>query len=170
MSLGLPQHRVKVHPYDPEWALLYAQEAQRLQTALGDSALDIQHIGSTAIPGMSAKPIIDIAVAVQDFDQAFDTVPLMNELGYNFRGEVGVKRRHFFMLGRPRTHHIHMLEHSSQAWKHRIGFRDFLIAHPKSAKEYEELKKRLAAEFPRDIASYSDGKEAFIDSVLAQLK
>ncbi|HLO97892.1 MAG TPA: GrpB family protein [Fimbriimonas sp.] len=169
MPLGLPQHRVEIHPYDPNWPLLFAQEAQRLQTSLGDWALDIQHIGSTSVPGMPSKPIIDIAIAVQDFEQAFDTVPLMAELGYNFRGEVGVKRRHFFMLGRPRTHHIHMLEQNSQAWKYRVGFRDFLVANPESAREYMELKQRLAAEFPRDIASYSNGKESFIDSILARI-
>lgn len=169
MPLGLPQHRVDIHPYDPEWPQRYAQESERLKKCLGDWLLDIQHIGSTAIPGMPSKPILDIAIGVRDFDEAFDTLPLMEELGYQFRGEQGVSRRHFFILGRPRTHHVHMIEWESRGWKQRLGFRDYLVAHSDTAREYWELKQRLAKEFPRDIRSYSEGKEAFINSILARI-
>ncbi len=137
--------------------------------ALGDWALAIEHVGSTAIPNMPSKPILDIAIGIRDFDQAFDTIPLMSELGYNFRGEVGVPRRHFFILGRPRTHHVHMIEFDGSAWQKRIGFRDFLRENPVKAKEYADLKKSLAEQFPKDISSYSAGKTEFIDSILARL-
>lgn len=169
MPLGLSQHRVEIHPYDSEWPNLYTVEANRLYEALGEWALQIEHIGSTAIPGMPSKPIIDIAIGVEDFDQAFDTIPLMAELGYNFRGEQGVARRHFFILGKPRTHHVHMIELDSLGWRQRIGFRDYLRANPDAAQQYIDLKQQLAAANPRDIASYSNGKEPFIDAILSKL-
>jgi GrpB-like predicted nucleotidyltransferase (UPF0157 family) len=168
MSLGLSQHQVKVVPYDPDWARLYTEESDRIRCGLGDQVLAIEHIGSTAVPGLDAKPIIDIAIGIRDFDEGFDLIPLMADLGYNFRGEVGVPRRHFFILGRPRTHHAHMIELEGKGWEERIGFRDFLRSHPDKAKEYADLKRSLADQFPKDIASYSNGKGAFIDSILAR--
>ena len=98
MSLGLPQHRVAVHPYDPHWPNLYAEEAARLDSALGNRILATEHIGSTAVPGLESKPIIDIAIAIEDFEKGFELVPVMKDLGYKFRGEVGVPRRHLFIL------------------------------------------------------------------------
>lgn len=163
MSLGLPQHKVLVVPYDSEWPHLFQVEAERLQNALGDLVVDIQHIGSTSVPGLSAKPILDIAIAINDFEQGFDLVPAMNELGYIFRGEVGVPGRHFFTLGRPRTHHLHMYEAGSSNWKDRIAFRDRVRSNPAKAQEYAELKARLAVEFPNDISAYSAGKQEFIE-------
>ena len=140
-----------------------------MKGALGECALAIEHIGSTAIPNMPSKPILDIAIGIRDFDKGFELIPLLTKLGYNFRGEVGVPRRHFFMLGKPRTHHVHMIELDSPAWQKRIGFRDFLRENPVKAKEYADLKKSLADQFPKDIASYSAGKTEYIDSILAQL-
>ncbi|MBI1334866.1 MAG: GrpB family protein [Armatimonadetes bacterium] len=166
MSLGLPQHRVEVHPYDPLWPELYEREATRLKEVLGDWILQIEHVGSTAIPGMDAKPIIDIGIAIADFEAAFDTVHLMAELDYVFRGEQGVPRRHFFILGRPRTHHVHMSEITGPDWIHRLAFRDYLRTHLDMAEEYRAIKARLAAEFPRDISGYSSGKDAFVQKVL----
>ncbi|MEI7986798.1 MAG: GrpB family protein [Armatimonadota bacterium] len=165
MSLGLSHHRVEIHSYDPDWPRLYAEEAKRLHSALGDWILDIRHIGSTAIPGMPSKPIIDIAIGIRDFDEGFDMVPLMTELGYHFRGEVGVPRRHFYMLGKPRTHHVHVYEITSHDWQQRIAFRDALRSDPLKAKEYGELKQLLAEQFPTDIASYSLGKKDFIERI-----
>lgn len=103
MGLGLPQHKVSVHAYDPAWPGCYEEEASRLRDALGHWILAIERIGSTSIPGLDSKPIIDIGIAIKDFDEAFDCIPIMMELGYKFCGEVGVPRRHFFILGRPRT-------------------------------------------------------------------
>lgn len=165
MSLGLSQHKVEVHPYDPEWPVLYEQEANRLRTALDDWILSIEHIGSTAVPGMPAKPIVDIAIGIRNFEEGFEMVPLMTELGYHFRGEVGVPRRHFYMLGKPRTHHVHVYEITSQDWQQRITFRDVLRSDPTKAREYAELKQKLAEQFPRDISSYLNGKKDFIERI-----
>lgn len=134
-----------------------------MEGALGEWALAIEHIGSTAIPDMPSKPIIDIAVGIRDFDEAFASVPLLSGLGYNFRGEVGVPHRHFFILGKPRTHHVHMYELTSEDWQQRIAFRDALRINRASAREYAELKQKLAQQFPKDIASYSAGKKEFIE-------
>ena len=165
MSLGLPQHRVAVHPYDPHWPNLYAEEAARLDSALGTRILATEHIGSTAVPGLESKPIIDIAIAIEDFEKGFELVPVMEDLGYKFRGEVGVPRRHFFMLGKPRTHHVHVYEITSQDWQQRLAFRDALRSNSASAREYAELKLKLAEQFPIDIASYSNGKKDFIERI-----
>jgi GrpB-like predicted nucleotidyltransferase (UPF0157 family) len=163
MPLGLSQHKVEVHPYDPEWPVLYEQEANRLRTALRDWIMGIEHIGSTAVPGMPAKPIVDIAIGIRDFEEGFEMVPLMTELGYQFRGEQGVKHRHFFILGRPRTHHVHIYEVTSEDWHQRIAFREALRSNPTKARKYAELKHKLAQQFPKDIAGYSTGKKEFIE-------
>lgn len=165
MPLGLSQHKVEVHPYDTEWLVLYNQESNRLCSSLGDWVLGIEHIGSTAVLGLASKPIIDMAIGIRDFDEGFDMVPLMTELGYHFRGEVGVPRRHFYMLGKPRTHHVHVYEITSHDWQQRIAFRDALRSSPTKAREYAELKQKLADQFPRDIASYSNGKKEFIERI-----
>jgi GrpB-like predicted nucleotidyltransferase (UPF0157 family) len=165
MPLGLSQQKVEVHSYDPDWPRLYAAEAKRLHSILGNWILDIQHIGSTAILGMPSKPIIDIAIGIRDFEEGFEMVPLMTELGYNFRGEVGVPRRHFYILGKPRTHHVHVYEMACEDWKQRIAFRDALRSNPAKATEYAELKHKLAEQFPRDIANYSNGKKEFIERI-----
>ena len=169
MSLGLPKHKVLVKPYDPEWLQEYFREEGRLKDALGEWILDIQHVGSTAVPGLASKPIIDIGIAIQNFDNGFDMIPGMSELGYNFRGEVGVPGRHFFIHGRPRTHHVHMNEISSDDWRNRIAFRDYLRANSDSANQYADLKTGLALEFPNDIASYSAGKGEFIQNILVRI-
>jgi len=166
MALGLPKHRVEVHAYDPEWPGLFAEEATRLKQALGNWALAIEHVGSTSVPGLDSKPIIDISIAIEDFDEAFETIPTMAELGYMFRGELGIPRRHFFILGRPRTHHVHMNEATSLDLRWQIAFRDYLRSHPDVAEEYRSLKLRLAGEFPTDLTSYSSGKSEFIANVL----
>jgi GrpB-like predicted nucleotidyltransferase (UPF0157 family) len=168
MSLGLPKHKVVVVPYDPEWPSLYLEEQTRLRAALGDIILDIQHVGSTAVPGLDSKPVIDIGIAIADFEEGFNTIPIIAELGYNFRGEVGVPGRHFFIQGRPRTHHVHMSEITNSDWIERLKFRDHLRENPESAKHYAELKTALAQQFPDDITAYSNGKTNFILKILSQ--
>ena len=137
-----------------------------MKGALGEWALAIEHIGSTAIPNMPSKPILDIAIGIRDFDEGFELIPLLTELGYNFRGEVGVPRRHFFILGRPRTHHVHMVEISSSAWRERLAFRDYLGSNTSAMEEYRDLKLKLAEQYPTDISSYSLGKRDLIERII----
>src|SRR5690242_11674741 len=118
--LGLSSGMVRVCPYQAEWAQLYDAEAERIRAAIGPFILDIQHIGSTSVPGLAAKPILDIGIAVADFDEARRCVQPLVAVGYEYRGENGVPRRHYFNLGAPRTHHVHMNEVTSADWQQTI--------------------------------------------------
>ena len=102
-ELGLPDGIVLLIPYTPAWSESFAGEKRRLDHAVGDQVVDIQHIGSTSLPGMPAKPILDIGLAVVDFEAAKDCVDPVMGLGYEYKGEYGIPRRHFFIRGIPMT-------------------------------------------------------------------
>jgi GrpB-like predicted nucleotidyltransferase (UPF0157 family) len=165
-SIGLTKGVVALLPYTLAWKRLFEEEQAILQANLGNHILEIQHIGSTSIPGMVAKPIIDIAIAVRDFEGAKVCIDPIEHLGYQYRGEFGIPRRHYFVKGDPRTHHIHMLEITSQDWKNQLFFRDYLTRHPQSARDYANLKIEMAQRFPKDRESYLEAKAPFIQSVL----
>lgn len=164
--LGLENDAVRLLPWQPAWAEIFAAERARLLGALGDSVLDIQHVGSTSIPGMPAKPIIDIGIAVQDFDAAVVCVAPIVALGYEYRGENGIPRRHYFVRGAPRLFHVHMNEIHGRDWQEQLRFRDTLIADPALAAEYAALKQELARRFPHERGAYLEGKAPFIRRVL----
>lgn len=164
--IGLQRGAVQLVPYSAEWPRLFQEEKARLQAALGREALDIQHVGSTSIPGMVAKPIIDIAIAVASFKEAMVCVAPIEGLGYEYHGENGIPRRHFFVKGNPRTYHLHMLEQGSPEWENHLLFRDHLIRHPDCAAEYAALKTDLARRFENDRKTYTDEKAPFILRVL----
>lgn len=164
--IGLERGIVRLVPYTTEWKRLFEQEKARLQAAIGDYVLDIQHVGSTSIPGMVAKPILDIGIAVRNFEKAAVCIEPMVQLGYDYYGENGIPRRHFFVKGDPRTHHVHMNEITSRDWEALVVFRDYLIQHPEIAQEYAELKLELAQRFPTDRQAYLDGKAVLIERVL----
>lgn len=155
----------------------FALEHARLAGAIGGCAcvLDIQHIGSTSVPGLAAKPIVDIAVCVTSFEEAFVCVAPVQALGYVYKGECGVPRRHYFSRNNDdepdaalrRTHHVHIVE--SEAWNNYLAFRDALRASASLARQYEELKRTLARQFPDDTHSYCDGKTDFILGVLTRV-
>ncbi len=168
--LGLEQGIVRLVPYSPEWKLYFEREKAALQEKLGSHILDIQHIGSTSIPGMPAKPIIDIAIAVQDFELAKTCIPLVESLGYEYRGEFGIPHRHYFVKGNPRLYHIHMSEITSVEWQNTIRFRDYLYSHPGTAQEYADLKQQLALKYPQDREAYLEGKTEFVRGVLIKCK
>ncbi|HEX4947008.1 MAG TPA: GrpB family protein [Blastocatellia bacterium] len=166
--LGLTSGQLQLVPYEPNWSLLFLAENERLCANLGDYILDVQHIGSTSIPGMPAKPILDIGVAVANFEEAARCIPLLEQLGYKYKGENGIPLRHYFVKGDPRTHHLHMLEIESEEWKHHLLFRDYLRANAASAQAYANLKQMLATQFADDREAYQNGKENFIQAVLLQ--
>lgn len=156
--------RVEVAPHSPGWAEEFRSEAGRLRAALGDDLVAVHHVGSTAIPGISAKPIIDILLAVREVERLDDFGPEMAALGYEGRGEFGLPGRRFFVKdtdGR-RTHHIHAYTRGNPELERHLAFRDYMISHPENARAYGRLKERLAKEFPADIEGYMDGKDAFI--------
>ena len=164
--LGLASGRLCLSSYEPDWPLLFLEERERLCGVLGAQVLDVQHIGSTSIPGMPAKPILDIGVAVANFEEAARCIPLMEKLGYSYKGENGIARRHYLVKGDPRTHHLHMLEATSEEWKNHLLFRDCLRGNPATAQEYASLKQTLSTRFAADREAYQTGKESFIKTVL----
>lgn len=166
--LGLAVGAVKLQPYNPQWPRLFLEEKARLEQTLGSHTLDIQHIGSTSIPGLPAKPILDIGVAVASFEEARVCIAPLEQIGYHYRGELGIAGRHYFVKGDPVvTHHLHLLEITSEDWKNHLAFRDYLTHHPELAREYAELKLGLAAQRGIDREQYLAAKDPFIRRILA---
>ncbi|MFP4007701.1 MAG: GrpB family protein [Spirulinaceae cyanobacterium] len=170
MGLGLADGELKFVEYDPMWADLFAQEKQKLEAVLGDRVLDIQHIGSTAIPGMIAKPILDLSIAVDNFETARNCIEPITGLGYQYLGEYGIARRHYFTKNQPRTHQIHVFEMSSWEWQRHLLLRDYLIQYPEKAQAYADLKCRLYEEHQGDRAAYQVGKDEFLTQIEKEAK
>ena len=171
--IGLKRGAVRLVPYQPAWKELFREEAARLRQALGDRALFIEHVGSTAIEGMDAKPIIDILIAARDLDDAMGLVPPIEALGYKHKEDDDVPERIFFRRGPPpgrRTHHLSLAEPTSGYWQRHVLFRDYLLAHPETAQEYRQLKRKLASRYPEDRASYTAGKRGFVERILQLAK
>jgi len=156
--------KTEVVPYDPDWPNLFKIEADRIAAVLGQEVVAIHHIGSTAIPNISAKPIIDMLVEVQDIEKTDDFNGEMTEQGYRPQGAFGIPGRRFFIKGgdATRTHHIHIFQTGHPRIEQHLNFRDYMIAHPEEARAYGRLKKELAQRFSEDIEGYMAGKDEFI--------
>ena len=160
---------VEVVPYDSNWPNLFEAEAKLLSKALGNNCIAIHHIGSTSIPGLSAKPILDILPVVKDIVKVDKATKAMIALGYEVKGEAGMAFRRFFQKGNPsRTHNIHLYEKEDPEISRYLNFRDWMRAHPEDALAYATLKVKLAKEFPHDIFHYCSGKDAFVASIDAK--
>jgi len=161
---------ILVVDYDPNWPSLYEKERERILAALGKGAVQIEHIGSTSVPGLAAKPTIDIAVGVDDFEKAMAYIPIIENLGYTYEPEFEAElpERRFFWKGVPKVHtyHVSMAEPTSSVWIKPILFRDYLRGHPDEARRYEQLKRELAAHYGSDMDTYVRGKTAFVESIL----
>ena len=159
--------RVRVVPHDPAWKGAFESEACVLRSVLGDEALAVHHIGSTSVPGLAAKPTVDVLVEVrriEDVDR-FDTP--MAQRGYEAWGEYGIPGRRFFVKNRGplRTHNVHVFEAGTPEVERHLAFRNYLLRHPETANAYSRLKRDLAGKFPTDIEAYMDGKDAFVKKV-----
>ena len=166
---------VVLTPYNPAWPEKAESEILTLKQMLPSALItDIQHVGSTAIPGMLAKPIIDIQIAVNSLDQAKEKfVPIIESLGYQYWDGNPNPERMFFVKGMPpfgegRTHHIHIFQKDSNLWRDKIIFRDYLKSHPEAAKEYTDLKSQLSEQHALDREEYTDAKKAFVDHIIAK--
>ena len=166
--IGLRRGTVRLVPYTSEWERLFEEEKGRLRSAIGDYAVDIQHIGSTAIPGLEAKPIIDIAIALRRLEDVEKCIEPLESLGYEYKGDEGYPGSFFFAKGDPsnRTHYLHVVERDSEAWKGYIRFRDYLRRHRRVAEEYAKLKRELARKSGGNRDLYTPGKAEFIERVL----
>jgi GrpB-like predicted nucleotidyltransferase (UPF0157 family) len=157
--------KVQVVPHDPNWSAEFMAEATRIRSALDDMVVAIHHIGSTAIRGICAKPIIDILLEVDDIQKLEARSAALGDLGYEAKGEFGIPGRRYFRKESPvgvRTHHVHAFGIGDAAIERHLAFRDYMIAHPDIAQSYSLLKQRLAEAHPDDIEAYMDGKDAFI--------
>lgn len=169
--------RFKIHlaPYSKKWPVEFEQEKAILLQAIGDWVQDIQHVGSTAIPGLSAKPVIDIMIGVRSLEEADRyCVSRIQNLGYDYIQKYEIElpnRRYFQKTSRTgeRTHQIHLVEINSDWWKRHLLFRDYLRSHPEVAKEYERLKQSLAKEHT-DTNAYANAKTSFIRKIEAEAR
>ncbi|HVO71457.1 MAG TPA: GrpB family protein [Aggregatilineaceae bacterium] len=161
---------IVVVDYDPNWPSLYAVESQRILAVMGAAVVQIEHIGSTAVPGLAAKPVIDIAVGIADLAQAMTYVPMLGYLGYLYvpEAEADLPERRFFWKGTPQVHtyHISMAVPGSSVWVKPIAFRDYLRGHPEAVQRYQTLKRELARRCGTDIGAYIKGKTALVESAL----
>jgi GrpB-like predicted nucleotidyltransferase (UPF0157 family) len=158
---------VSLVPYDPKWPQQYEAEQHALKTALGDRAAAIHHIGSTAVPGLAAKPVIDILIVVRQWQDVADCLAPLRTLGYAFIDYPQNVDRKFFCKGRPRTHHVHLVAPDTATLRDHLAFRDALRANPDRRAEYATLKYKLAQRFKTDRAQYSAGKTEFVKRVIA---
>lgn len=161
--------KVTVVEYRPEWQKIFEDEKRILQTALGDVPAQIEHIGSTAVAGLAAKPIIDLMVGLEDFSIADNVVPKIEALGYEYirKYEAVMPFRRFFKKERSgiRTHNIHMVGIGGEFWERHILFRDYLRQNPDVAGQYASLKKELAGREWEDVNEYADAKTEFIKEI-----
>jgi GrpB-like predicted nucleotidyltransferase (UPF0157 family) len=163
---------VEIVDYDPAWPLLYEAEAARIRAVLDSNLIvGLQHFGSTAIPGLAAKPIIDILIAVRSIaDAQAAVIDPLQRLGYAYWSENPKVDRMFFVKGMPpfgqrRTHHVHVTEPTGEMWQQRLAFRDYLKAHPEDAARYGRLKHDLAARHRLDREAYTSAKDHFIADI-----
>lgn len=164
-SAGVTKRQVHLRKYSAIWKWQFRKEKALLRIAMRGHVVDIQHIGSTAIPGMIAKPIIDILAAVSDFERAFACVTPIEQLGYEYKGEREDQWQYYFVKGSPARYHLYLVERSGEAWVTRVAFRDYVIRHPEIARQYADLKQQLAFQFPDDLRAYQDGKLPFVEWV-----
>lgn len=163
---------VRLDDYDPGWPDRYSEEGRLLTAVLGPCLAAIEHIGSTAVPGMAAKPVIDILVAVPDYRRFDELVERLDRVGYVYtpESEVDDPGRRVFRkgpedAGRPRTHHLHLTTSGSRYWHRMIAFRDHLRRHPEDATAYVDLKRALAGRHAKDPAAYTAGKHQFVTAI-----
>jgi GrpB-like predicted nucleotidyltransferase (UPF0157 family) len=169
-GLGVGNKCVTLAESNARWLEAYRLEEAGIRGALGDLALDIQHIGSTSIPSIKAKPIIDIAVGLRRLDDGLACIKPMEAIGYCYAGTDLVPDDHIFgrdIEGQTRTHLVHVVELGGANWNHFILFREKLRANPDIAEAYEALKIGLAAQYADNRAAYTASKKDFIGKVLA---
>ncbi len=167
-AVTLPE--IIIAEYDPGWPKAFRRERARILKTLGDAIVSVEHIGSTAVPGLAAKPIIDIMVGVRELSVGERQAGSLEAQGYVYCGEAGLPGRLFFRKGNPRSHHVHIVQHEGSVWEPTIFFRDYLRQHPEAAAEYANVKRELAARFRTDIPGYGAAKEPFVERMLAEAR
>ncbi|HPW39680.1 MAG TPA: GrpB family protein [bacterium] len=157
-------------PYNPEWVRLYEAEAEKLREVFGAELLGLEHIGSSSVPGLSAKPIIDIMALIDSHENAEKFIPKLQELGYSFDFTAETDKsteRHLFRKGKPTQYHLSIAyADRGSFWKRQLAFRDYLREHPEERDRYAKLKQRLIKEDPTGKDLYIKGKTDLVNEIL----
>ena len=158
---------VRIVDYDPEWPVAAAEELHRIRERLGGVAARLEHVGSTSVPGLAAKPILDLLLSVPNIEQRGVFVEPLKGLGYLFAPDPESPDFHFFGKPpeRPRSHHLHICQVGSEHEFRHIAMRDFLRAHPEEAASYAALKREVVARAPYDRLVYIEGKGAYVTAL-----
>lgn len=160
---------IEVVPYSLQWPEMFASEAELVKQALGNNCITIHHIGSTSVPGLSAKPIIDILPVVRNIQEVDKATKAMESLGYEAKGEYGIAFRRYFQKGKDiRTHNVHVYQEGDPEISRYLKFRDWMRSHTSDAESYGKLKLELAKKFPYDILQYCNGKDTFVANIDAK--
>ena len=165
--LGLENNLVRLSDHTPLWAELYREEEKRIKAAAGHLIVDLQHIGSTAIPGIKAKPILDIMAGVPKLEKALECKAALEAIGYDYIEQAGIANDLVFGKGAARTHYLHVVEYGAAKWMDHLCFRDRLRNDPELAQAYGRLKEELSRKFSDSRAKYHDAKSKFISEVVA---
>jgi len=168
-EVGAGGDRIVVVPYDPRWPSLFDAEAVRLSHALGEIAVRIEHIGSTAVPGLAAKPVIDIQISVKALEPPTPYSGPLESIGYGNWRDIH-EPNHRFCRDEPRRHHVHLVVAGGDLEPLRPLFRDYLVAQPEVAREYGELKVKAAATHGHDRDAYTHCKTEFIEGALRKAR
>lgn len=164
----MEEETILVVPYDPQWPTQYEEERTKIIQALGDMIAGIEHFGSTAIPGLAAKPTIDILVLVEQLQPEEVYAKQLHSLGYIPQAFPGDAPDHVLLRkGHPRTHHLHIVLQGSYEHRRHLAFRDYLRTHPETAHAYAEIKSSLAQRYPSDREAYSHAKTDFVRTIEA---
>lgn len=165
--LGLRYGAVKLAPHSPKWQPLFDIEKRLLQALIGSYVMEIRHIGSTAIPSIYAKPILDIMAGLHKLEDIAHCIAPLESAGYQYMGEQAIPGWHFFIkgVGEIKTHHLHVVKWNSDYWITHILFQEYLCRHPEAAYAYEQLKRDLEKKYPDDRESYTRDKTDFINAI-----
>lgn len=168
-SLGTRGGHVDIADYSPGWPRVFEREAAAVLAACRPWVIEVHHVGSTAVPGLAAKPVLDMMPVATGPAEALEAVSRMTAFGYRYRGENGIPGRCYFEMsvdGRT-VAHVHMFPMGHAAIRTHLAFRDYLRAHPDSARDYERLKRDLAAKHRHDRDAYTGAKADFIERTIA---
>lgn len=166
--IGLKSGTVRLEPHRAAWRGEFGRERRRLLQRFARRRCQVEHIGSTAIPGLDAKPIIDMAILIPSFKRLPLWIGLLEAAGYLYKGEYGLSGRHFFTKGDPVTHHLHLVEPTSIHWNRWMLFRNYLRANPTEAVRYNACKQSLARRYAGNREAYTKAKSPVIDRILAR--
>lgn len=170
--MALKREIVELENYNEKWKKEYEKERDLLKNVLGDRIIEIEHVGSTSIVGLKAKPVIDILIAINSLEEIEQIEQLLIEYDYSNRGHQGVEDRYFFAKGPEdaRSHYIHFVEKDNNTYINLLWFKKYLLKHPEYIEKYCELKQELAEKYSEDRKKYTAGKSNFITEVISLAK